>query len=569
MNVQLKVSYMHRGDGPRFPAGTILSMDTGDAMNLIAEGLAVPVQTIPHPADPWKKQWEAMRRALGVQPFDPHLHWESKRRLSALVPGDTILLIRKYGGLGDILIVSCLVREILRRFPKNPLTLATPKAYHCLFRDVSGLALMDWERVCQSHRGVRGGIILSDVARQFTVTEDVSTPCHVWETLYKYFGGFGGPLLPQNRLDMWGDWIGVTGIERPATCITITDDEVAHARRRHGIKADARLALVAPVSALDAKDFPYWRPVAEKLAESGFAVRLLGEPTKLPGQTVIKAQDPREFLALVKGADLVVAVDSAALHAAGIMGVRCLGLFNINDGATYTRYYPTVRPLDLCVQGAPCIMARVHFCQYKHEGRMTCYPADSADRIVNELRRMKVLPGRAKKRLRYTVNPATPQRALRLNLGCGTKMVDEVEWMNVDVRPLHPDTALFLRHDVRDLAGKIVRDGGAAEIRAHDVLEHLSKPEAEAFIRDCRRMLAPGGILEIKTPCIRLLRRWLETHDEMETALRWYGGNDYPENCHRFVWPEAHLLHLLRESGFRVLSVNEAEDTNLLIRAEA
>lgn len=156
---------------------------------------------------------------------------------------------------------------------------------------------------------------------------------------------------------------------------------------------------------------------------------------------------------------------------------------------------------------------------------------------------------------------------LRLNLGCGQKLIDDPEWLNVDSRKIIPDTAIFLRHDIRALKGNVVQEGRVAEILAYDVLEHFSLPEARQLLADCYAMLEPGGLFTIKTPEIDLLTEWANTHDAEKTAFRWYGGNDYPENCHRFCWPQAMLITELESLGFKIESIGIQEDTNIVIVA--
>lgn len=155
---------------------------------------------------------------------------------------------------------------------------------------------------------------------------------------------------------------------------------------------------------------------------------------------------------------------------------------------------------------------------------------------------------------------------MKLNLGCGTKMISEDGWLNVDSRKLHPDSALFLRHNILFIRDR-VKDESCDEILLSDVLEHFGKLDGEQLLRDCHAMLEPGGMLEIKTPVIGLLTEWAKTHTELETAFRWFGGNEYVENCHRWVWPEADLLDLLRSIGFKVKSKFHQEDTNLVVKA--
>lgn len=82
----------------------------------------------------------------------------------------------------------------------------------------------------------------------------------------------------------------------------------------------------------------------------------------------------------------------------------------------------------------------------------------------------------------------------RLDLGSGT--VRHVEgFERVDVNPAtHPDVVADLRQGIP------AADESCSHIRASHFVEHLSKIEACALIRDAWRALAPGGLLEIIVP---------------------------------------------------------------------
>ena len=155
---------------------------------------------------------------------------------------------------------------------------------------------------------------------------------------------------------------------------------------------------------------------------------------------------------------------------------------------------------------------------------------------------------------------------MHLNLGCGDKLIDEPGWLNVDCRKIRPESNCFKRLDIRKIRD-YVKDGSCLTVRLWDVVEHFRKPDAETLLADCSLLLAVGGKLLVKTPCIRLLRAWSDAHDEMTTAFRWYGGQDYPQNAHLFVWPESALIDYIRGLGLDIESVSETEDTNLVIVA--
>lgn len=80
---------------------------------------------------------------------------------------------------------------------------------------------------------------------------------------------------------------------------------------------------------------------------------------------------------------------------------------------------------------------------------------------------------------------------LRLNLGCGTQ--PEQGWCNVDAVAL---PGVDVVHDL-DVFPWPWADGSVDRVRAFDVFEHVWHPLE--FMRECWRVLRPGGILDIHT----------------------------------------------------------------------
>jgi predicted SAM-dependent methyltransferase len=158
--------------------------------------------------------------------------------------------------------------------------------------------------------------------------------------------------------------------------------------------------------------------------------------------------------------------------------------------------------------------------------------------------------------------------AIRLNLGCGN------DWMNggivnIDTRNLiPPDGQTFLRADVADLRD-MFQAGAAAEIWAKDVLEHFPQAMAGKLLDGWIRLLAPGGLLHLKTPHLYALAEFIlhgrET-DEVK-AYRVYGGQEYPENFHRAGFTVTMLRAMLESRGMEILEAKAHEGTNLYITA--
>jgi len=81
---------------------------------------------------------------------------------------------------------------------------------------------------------------------------------------------------------------------------------------------------------------------------------------------------------------------------------------------------------------------------------------------------------------------------LRLNLGCGSKI--KTGWINID-----RDASADLRLDLREKLP--FADGSVCWIYSEHFFEHLQYPkESGHFLRECCRVLAPGGRLDIGVP---------------------------------------------------------------------
>jgi len=122
----------------------------------------------------------------------------------------------------------------------------------------------------------------------------------------------------------------------------------------------------------------------------------------------------------------------------------------------------------------------------------------------------------------------------KINLGCGEFAM--VGWVNVDIDPSLPNV---LHVEVPPMP---FEDGSAAEIYAGHFLEHLTFPEAQAFLAAAYRALQPGGKLGVVTPDMReILKRWLAgTIDAVEYPLgTWHSMDDLNEVCHLFLYSDA------------------------------
>jgi predicted SAM-dependent methyltransferase len=182
------------------------------------------------------------------------------------------------------------------------------------------------------------------------------------------------------------------------------------------------------------------------------------------------------------------------------------------------------------------------------------------------------------------------ERGLKLHLGCGSFVAPG--WENIDkswgvtlaripgarralarLRVLTPEqaSAVFpagiVRADVRK--GLPYATGAAVAVYSSHMVEHMSRWQALAMLRDCHRVLAPGGVVRLATPDLRALvdeyvrgetRRGATAGDSFMQQLETY--RDEPGSVaqqlvrrfltapHQWIYDERSLVRLFEEAGF-------------------
>jgi predicted SAM-dependent methyltransferase len=146
-----------------------------------------------------------------------------------------------------------------------------------------------------------------------------------------------------------------------------------------------------------------------------------------------------------------------------------------------------------------------------------------------------------------------------LHLGAGGHHLDG--WINVDVVRDGVDVLADFGHALP------FRSESVNFIHSEDLLEHLDGSAGKELLRECHRVLRPGGVMRLLTPDLRaLVQRVYIDRDRQQLAwcsstlaangpcealnmhLRMNGE-------HRFVYDEEHLTAVLRATGFRVRRV--------------
>jgi hypothetical protein len=329
--------------------------------------------------------WKNLRALTGSGPKHPRFPTR-RRHLREMKAGEQLLVVRKHGGLGDILITSLLFESLADQYPGIDVTYAVPKCYHPLFEYNSiGLRLMSYEEVYGAVKDEEGvhfgpdskyheGWLRKGILEAYDLVEDISFPCHTWEQLMIKYGGVDGQghfrqtLRWRNRLDRWARWIGVKIGHDARTIIRLRDEEVRVVRRQ--MKTDDRpVAIWSPVSKTRNRSYPWFREIKSLLEAEGFNVLYLHN--ELLDDRTLTNLSLRQMGAAVAAADIVISVDTATFHWGGILNKPTLGLFNLLLGTSHARYYPTAVTLQLC--DTPCIGSRYDLkhekeCEKWHDG---------------------------------------------------------------------------------------------------------------------------------------------------------------------------------------------------------
>jgi predicted SAM-dependent methyltransferase len=151
---------------------------------------------------------------------------------------------------------------------------------------------------------------------------------------------------------------------------------------------------------------------------------------------------------------------------------------------------------------------------------------------------------------------------VKLNIGAYTTQFHH-GWLNVDIEDLGKFAEVnrynFMRHDVR--AGfPMFATGTVDAIFSCHFVEHLTYAEARSFLRECRRLLKPGGAMRLIVPNARHLANdmscdGLSHYDDLnagcdgaETELMklW----EMTAQGHKSFWDERTLSDFLEAAGF-------------------
>jgi hypothetical protein len=134
---------------------------------------------------------------------------------------------------------------------------------------------------------------------------------------------------------------------------------------------------------------------------------------------------------------------------------------------------------------------------------------------------------------------------IMLHLGCGN--IKLPNFINIDCRYLPSvdriENIKYLRSF--DL-------NSVDMIYSSHVLEHFSRHDYKHILSRWFELLKSGGVLRIAVPDFEsIVNRYIKTKDLEELIGLLYGGQDYKENFHHYIWDFNLLEKDLKNIGFK------------------
>jgi len=239
-----------------------------------------------------------------------------------------ILIMRRQGGIGDILNSRMMFEDIKKSYPDKGLVYAVPEEFIPLVSDHPFIdKVLDWE-----HISTMGWYIFADITNR----------CGEYEHRHM-------PNVDKHRSDIWAESAGIK-LTNHNMHISFNDGEIEFAKGiLEGITKP--IVTIQPVSAHPSKDWPMdrWQEVVDIISKNyGFSI-ICFHNKELPIKNVIMMGgnvNLREWMAITSQCDHVITVATSMYCLANGLHKPTVAIFGCEDLDIYGRYFPEMVPVQ-------------------------------------------------------------------------------------------------------------------------------------------------------------------------------------------------------------------------------
>lgn len=251
------------------------------------------------------------------RPFDETQDWNERR----------ILFVRS-GGIGDLVLLTPILREIKLRWPKVTIHVACIKEYGQVLKHLASV----------------------DQVLPFPISMSLAIDYDCWVFLENVMEK-GEDSKHMHSVDLVAKHIGLTNISDKCQEYNVTSREQIWAEEAFPrIDGKRRICVQANASArCRSYPPPLLSQIIGKLLEDGWEIFLMGAPNaglklekEAPGLTVMaEGYTLRQRAAIIANSDMVLSPDSSLAHIAGAVKTPCVALYSVFKWQQRTKYSPT------------------------------------------------------------------------------------------------------------------------------------------------------------------------------------------------------------------------------------
>mgnify|MGYP000438007367 CR=1 FL=1 len=239
-----------------------------------------------------------------------------------------VLLWHDKGGLGDVIMQRMIFRDFKKLCPEMDLIFACLPEYIEAVKDHPDLS-----QVVDSRK---------------VNTDEYCIHYNTCVSISDRYEHIHAPFCPEHRADIWAKYCGVD-VSDHDMCFRLEEKVVARCRdrletlRKH---KSGPIIVFAPISKMAVKTLlPHQIEWIKEAAGNATLVVLHNREApqfKDLGIPVISDASVTEWLCYLQACDGVIAVDTAAFHAAGGLGKPLMGIYTFADGKAYGKYFDFV-----------------------------------------------------------------------------------------------------------------------------------------------------------------------------------------------------------------------------------